>query len=166
MTSFFLALVLFPEVGKRAQAELDVVLGRDRLPTFDDRSRLPYIEAICRELLRWQMVAALGSIVPYQLCKLGYESYPFLGVPHASTEDDIYKGFFIPKGPLCFSCLFCPYQLTIVLIYLIQPNRIGTGSQCMVRTRHYLPGSVHLTMMSQGNPARSRDIPRSRGIQT
>ena len=101
MSSFFLALVLFPEVRKRAQAELDVVLGRDRLPTFDDRSRLPYIEAICRELLRWQMVAALGSIVPYQLCKLGYESYPFLGVPHASTEDDIYKGFFIPKGPFC-----------------------------------------------------------------
>ena len=101
MSSFFLALVLFPEVRKRAQAELDAVVGRDRLPTFDDRSRLPYIEAICRELLRWQMVAALGSIILYQLYKLRCESHPRLGVPHASTEDTVYKGFFVPKGPCC-----------------------------------------------------------------
>jgi len=79
LSSFFLAFVLFPEVQKRAQAELDAVVERDRLPTFDDRPRLPYIEAICRELLRWQMVVALG-------------------VPHASTKDDVYRGFFIPKG--------------------------------------------------------------------
>jgi cytochrome P450 len=46
MYSFFLALVLFPEVQRRAQAELDVVIGRERLPTFDDRPRLPYIEAL------------------------------------------------------------------------------------------------------------------------
>lgn len=101
LSSFFLALVVFPEVQKRAQAELDAVVERDRLPTFDDRSRLPYIEAICRELLRWQMVTALGSIIPYQLCKLGCDNTPLLGVPHASTEDDVYRGFFIPKGPFC-----------------------------------------------------------------
>ena len=65
MASFFLALVLFPEVGKRAQAALDAVVGRDRLPTFDDRPRLPYIEAICRELMRWQMVTPMGSAIPY-----------------------------------------------------------------------------------------------------
>ena len=61
MSSFFLALVLYPQVQKRAQAELDLVVGRDRLPTFNDRPRLPYIEAICRELLRWQMVTPIGS---------------------------------------------------------------------------------------------------------
>ena len=62
MTSFFLALALFPQVQRRAQAELDVVVGRDRLPTFDDRPRLPYIEALCKELMRWQMVTPLGTI--------------------------------------------------------------------------------------------------------
>ena len=61
MSSFFLALVLYPRVQKQAQAELDLVIGTDRLPTFDDRPRLPYIEAICRELLRWQMVTPMGS---------------------------------------------------------------------------------------------------------
>ena len=62
MSFLFLALVLFPEVQRRAQAELDVVIGRDRLPTFDDRPRLPYIEAFCKELLRWQMVLPIGAI--------------------------------------------------------------------------------------------------------
>jgi hypothetical protein len=60
--SLFLALVLFPQVQKQAQAELDVVVGRDRLPTFDDRPHLPYIEAICKELIRWLMVAPIGTV--------------------------------------------------------------------------------------------------------
>ena len=62
MYSLFLALVLFPQVQKRAQAELEVVIGRDRLPTFDDRPRLPYIGALCKELMRWQMVTPTGTI--------------------------------------------------------------------------------------------------------
>ena len=64
MYSFFLALVLFPQVQRRAQAELDAVIGRDRLPTFDDRPRLPYIEALCKELARWQMVTPMGMRFP------------------------------------------------------------------------------------------------------
>ncbi|KAH9042916.1 cytochrome P450 [Lactarius deliciosus] len=79
--SLFVALTLYPEVQRRAQAQIDSVVSRDRLPTFEDRSRLPYIEAICKELLRWQMVGPMG-------------------VPHASTEDSIYRGFFIPKGSM------------------------------------------------------------------
>ena len=62
MYSLFLALVLFPQVQIRAQVELDVVTGRDRLPTFDDRPRLPYIEAVCKELMRWKMVTPTGTI--------------------------------------------------------------------------------------------------------
>ena len=62
MTFLFMALVLFPQVQKRAQAELDFVVGRDRLPTFSDRPRLPYIVALCKELMRWQMVTPIGMI--------------------------------------------------------------------------------------------------------
>lgn len=61
MSSLFLALILYPEVQKRAQAELDSVISRDRLPTYDDKPRLPYIEAISKELLRWHMVTPLGA---------------------------------------------------------------------------------------------------------
>jgi len=64
MYSLFMALVLFPHVQRQAQAELDLIIGRDRLPTFDDRPRLPYVEALCKELMRWQMVTPLGMTSP------------------------------------------------------------------------------------------------------
>ncbi|KAI0069313.1 cytochrome P450 [Artomyces pyxidatus] len=81
MTSFFLMLVLYPDVQKKAQAELDAVTGRTRLPDFSDRARLPYTEAICKELIRCRVVTPLGA-------------------PHAATQDDVYNGYFIPKGAL------------------------------------------------------------------
>ena len=62
MSSLFLALFLFPRVQSRAQAELDAVVGRDRLPTFDDKPRLPYIEALCKELMRWNMSTPIGDL--------------------------------------------------------------------------------------------------------
>jgi cytochrome P450 len=53
-------MMLYPDIQKRAQAELDSVIGRERLPTFDDRPRLPFIEAVCKECLRWQPVVPAG----------------------------------------------------------------------------------------------------------
>jgi cytochrome P450 len=77
--TFFLELVLNPEVQKRAQAEIDEVVGIDRLPDFDDRPSLPYVEAVLRETMR------MHPIVP-------------LAVPHATVSDDVFQGYFIPKG--------------------------------------------------------------------
>ncbi|KAF8904513.1 cytochrome P450 [Mucidula mucida] len=79
LSSFVLAMILFPDIQARAQAELDAVVGTDRLPTFDDRKSLPYIEALMREVLRWHPP-------------------PPLGVPHATSADDVYNGYYIPKG--------------------------------------------------------------------
>ncbi|KAF9232016.1 cytochrome P450 [Melanogaster broomeanus] len=72
---FTLAMVQNPPVWKRAQAEIDAVLGLDnlKLPDFDDRPSLPYVEAVLRETLRWQPVAPVG-------------------VPHATSNNDVYKG--------------------------------------------------------------------------
>ncbi|KAI0037869.1 cytochrome P450, partial [Auriscalpium vulgare] len=47
--TFFLMLALYPDVQTRAQAEIDAVIGRERLPSFSDRASLPYIEAMCKE---------------------------------------------------------------------------------------------------------------------
>ena len=77
-----LAMTAFPEVQRRAQAELDTVVGRDRLPTFSDAPRLPYVSAVIKEVLRWRPALPLG-------------------VPHATIEDDWYEGMFIPKGTIC-----------------------------------------------------------------
>ncbi|KAI0044341.1 cytochrome P450 [Auriscalpium vulgare] len=79
LTCFFLVLLLYPNVQQRAQEELDSVIGQGRLPDYSDRPELPYIDAICKELLRWRLVLPLG-------------------VAHASTHDDVYEGYFIPKG--------------------------------------------------------------------
>jgi hypothetical protein len=99
MSSLFIALALYPDVQKRAQAELDSVLSRDRLPTYDDKSRLPYIEAMCKELLRWRVVTPLGiTSLPHQCEPRAHDSCTHKGLPHAAAEDDVYRGFFIPKG--------------------------------------------------------------------
>ncbi|THH03763.1 hypothetical protein EW146_g10348 [Bondarzewia mesenterica] len=58
MSTFFLAMTLYPEVQQRAQLEIDSVVGNDRLPTLDDH--LPYVEAIVSEVLRWGTVVPLG----------------------------------------------------------------------------------------------------------
>jgi cytochrome P450 len=55
-----MAMALYPEVQKKAQAELDQVLG-GRLPEFNDRPNLPYINAILKECIRWQPAAPLGT---------------------------------------------------------------------------------------------------------
>ena len=60
--AFFLAMVLFPEVQAKAQAELDAVVGSGRLPSFDDRDSLPYINAVWKEVLRWHSVLPLGTV--------------------------------------------------------------------------------------------------------
>ncbi|KAG8217060.1 cytochrome P450 [Butyriboletus roseoflavus] len=79
LMNFTLAMVKNPRVWKRAQAEIDAVLGLDKLPEFGDKQSLPYVDAIVRETYRWK------PIVP-------------LNVPHATISSDIYKGFYIPKG--------------------------------------------------------------------
>jgi len=86
-------MTLYPEVQKAAQAELDRVVGVDRLPDFDDRFNLPYLEAVLRETARCAIVAPLS-------------------IPHISNKDDQYKGYFIPKGTTVianlWSVLLCP----------------------------------------------------------
>ncbi|KAF7357550.1 O-methylsterigmatocystin oxidoreductase [Mycena sanguinolenta] len=77
--SFCLAMALHPEIQKKAQTEIDTVIGTDRLPEFEDRPSLPFVEALYREVMRWRPVTPLG-------------------VAHASSEDDICDGYFIPKG--------------------------------------------------------------------
>ncbi|THU95902.1 cytochrome P450 [Dendrothele bispora CBS 962.96] len=76
--SFFLHMVRNPHLQRKAQAQLDSVLEKDRLPEFRDQESLPFITAIVKETLRHSPVT------------------PF-ACPHRSTEDDVYRGWHIPK---------------------------------------------------------------------
>lgn len=58
---FIQAMVLNPEVQKRAQAEIDRVVGYERLPDFDDRTSMPYVEAVLRETLRFYPIVPLSK---------------------------------------------------------------------------------------------------------
>jgi cytochrome P450 len=64
MLAFLLAMLLHPEAQAKAQAEIDRVVGKDRLPDFYDRPALPYLDAVFRETLRWYPVLPL---CPYHI---------------------------------------------------------------------------------------------------
>ncbi|EJT98557.1 cytochrome P450 [Dacryopinax primogenitus] len=85
--SFYLEMLLHPEIQAKAQAELDRVVGKDRMPTFDDMALLPYCGAIVKEVFRRRPVAPLA-------------------IPHTSREDDTYKGFTIPKGSMVMGNIY------------------------------------------------------------
>jgi cytochrome P450 len=73
-----------PDIQAKAQAEIDAVVGNDRLPVLSDRSQLPYVEALLKEVHRWSAVGPLG-------------------VPHKVKEDDVHAGYLIPKGAMVFT---------------------------------------------------------------
>lgn len=54
-------MVLYPEAMRKAQAEIDAVVGRSRLPNFSDRKDLPYVQAIIREVFRWRNIGEPNS---------------------------------------------------------------------------------------------------------
>ena len=94
-------MVLHPEVQRRAQAEIDSVVGTDRLPSFEDRSQLPYVEAVVKEVFRWNPVAPLGMCLWFKH-RRRFELIPphSIGVPHKAIEDDVHNGYHIPKGSI------------------------------------------------------------------
>lgn len=86
LASTVLALCVFQDVQSRAQAEIDSVCGdildsnNLRSPTWEDldAKRLPYVQALAKEILRWRTVTILG------------------GIPHAPTIDHEYRDYLIP----------------------------------------------------------------------
>ncbi|KAH6919271.1 cytochrome P450 98A3 [Coprinopsis sp. MPI-PUGE-AT-0042] len=76
------ALCMNPELQRKAQAEIDQVTDGERLPTCDDMEKLPYCQALVKEVNRWHTVLPLA-------------------VPHISVSDDVYEGYHIPAGTWC-----------------------------------------------------------------
>lgn len=76
---FVIAMLHFPDVLSKAQAEVDAVVGRARLPAFSDESSLPYTRALVSELFRWRPIGPLVN-------------------PHIASQDDTYDGMHVPPG--------------------------------------------------------------------
>jgi len=79
LQNFVYVMVMNPDVQKRAQTQIDSVVGTERLPDFNDYDSLPFVEAILRETIRSSPVAPIN-------------------LPHGVTNDDVYEGYLIPKG--------------------------------------------------------------------
>ncbi|KAJ8075173.1 hypothetical protein PM082_019501 [Marasmius tenuissimus] len=72
-------MVLHPKVYNKVQEEMDRVIGKDAIPSYNDRESLPYFECVLKEILRWNPPAPLG-------------------MPHRVMEHDVYRGYHIPQG--------------------------------------------------------------------
>jgi len=83
LQSVVLMLVAFPEVQRKAQEEVDRVIGSERSPTLEDWENLPYLQAFNKEINRFRPIAPMA-------------------IPHATTADEHYGGYVIPKGATLF----------------------------------------------------------------
>lgn len=76
--SFFTAMCLHPTQLSRLQRELDASC-RGRMATAEDVARLPVLQAMVKETLRWRPVAPFSE-------------------PYVALEDDVYDGYHIWEG--------------------------------------------------------------------
>ncbi|XP_028715729.1 cytochrome P450 2B1-like [Peromyscus leucopus] len=89
----FLLMLKYPQVAEKVQKEIDQVIGSHRLPTLEDRTKMPYTEAVIHEIQRF------SDLVP-------------IGVPHKVTKDTLFRGYLLPKNtevyPILSSALHDP----------------------------------------------------------
>lgn len=135
---------MHPQWISKAQKQIDDIVGHDRLPTFADRPKLPYVLAIIRG--RCVRYMALFQLIWVFIDSETLRWRPSLryGVAHQSTEDDVveYNGanYFIPAGATIFPVTWWVYgslsfldsviqwcsigQLNMILLYMQTPTTL------------------------------------------
>jgi hypothetical protein len=83
--TFFLAMSLYPEVQAKAQSEIDQIIGTNRLPGFEDRNSLPYLNALIKEVLRWNPVVTVRLGIEFMVA---LHSLTMIQIPRCATSID------------------------------------------------------------------------------
>ncbi|KAF8199264.1 cytochrome P450 [Mycena galopus ATCC 62051] len=106
LSTFILSMLANPEAQKKTQAEIDSVIGQDRLPDFDDEESLPYVAAVIKESLRWQNMKPIA-------------------IPHFLRVEDEYKGYRLPAGSvvICNTWAILHNELVYPDPYSFKPER-------------------------------------------
>ncbi|EJF59311.1 cytochrome P450 [Dichomitus squalens LYAD-421 SS1] len=76
-----MAMALHPDKLRKAQAELDEIVGTERMPKISDKVNLPYVNAVIKETMRWHPALPLS-------------------IARCTSDDDVYEGYDIPKGTI------------------------------------------------------------------
>jgi hypothetical protein len=130
---FVVAVLLRPEVQTMAQKELDAVTRRERLPELEDRLKLPFVDAICKEVIRWKPVAPLGELLPINRQRKRYNDSQVCPMQPQKTMSTMVSSS--PRvGTLCTDVCSC----LVIHVY-----RCGGDDEHMVRILPYplsLPG--------------------------
>jgi len=85
MTVAVMAAACYPAAQAKVHEELNMIIGSDRAPTFEDSSSLPQLHAFLLESLRWRPVIRIGF-------------------PHRATKDIFWQGYCIPEGAIVYGC--------------------------------------------------------------
>uniref|UniRef100_A0A8C8W3Y3 Cytochrome P450 n=1 Tax=Peromyscus maniculatus bairdii TaxID=230844 RepID=A0A8C8W3Y3_PERMB len=135
----FLLMLKYPHVAEKVQKEIDQVIGSHRLPNLDDRTKMPYTEAVIHEIQRF------SDLIP-------------IGVPHKVTKDTLFRGYLLPKNtevyPILSSALHDPR-------YFAQPDTFNPdhfldANGALKKNEAFMPFSIGETHFSSSVPTGKR----------
>ncbi|XP_069753816.1 vitamin D 25-hydroxylase isoform X4 [Narcine bancroftii] len=82
-----LFMALYPNIQEKVHQEIDTIVGKNQIPSLENKSQMPYTEAVLHEVLRYCNIAPLGIF-------------------RATTKNTVVRGYSIPKGTTVITNLY------------------------------------------------------------